>query len=62
MYGFDDETGLPRKGVVLSDNVTTPAVSDSLEIDEKRIQEALDDVNTVWIKRVSELVQEYGKM
>lgn len=47
MYGFDDETGLPRKGAALSDNVTTPAVSDSLEIDEKRIREAMDTVNAV---------------
>lgn len=47
MYGFDDETGLPCKGTVLSDNITTPAVSNSPEIDEKRIQEAINDVNAV---------------
>lgn len=47
MYDFDDETGLPCKGTVLSDNITTPTVSNSPEIDEKRIQEAINDVNAV---------------
>ncbi len=47
MYGFDDETGLPREGVALSDNITAPAFSGSPEIDGDKIQEAIDAVNAV---------------
>ncbi len=47
LYGFDDETGLPREGVALSDNITTPVFSGSPEIDGDKIQEAIDAVNAV---------------
>lgn len=46
MYGFDDETGLPRTDAALSDSITMPAVPGSPEIDEGRIQDAIDAVNS----------------
>ena len=46
MYGFDDETGLPRTDAALSDNITMPAVSGFPEIDKGRIQDVIDTVNS----------------
>ena len=46
MYGFDDETGLPRTDAALSDNITMPAVSGFPEIDKGKIQGAIDAVNS----------------
>ena len=45
MYGFDDESGLPLEGVVLSDNITTVALPDKTEIDTKKIEEAIYSIN-----------------
>jgi len=47
MYGFDDETGLPREGMALSDNITAPAFSGSPEIDGDKIRDAIGAVNAV---------------
>lgn len=46
MYGFDDETGLPRTDAALSDNITMPAVSGFPEIDKGKIQDVIDAVNS----------------
>lgn len=45
MYGFDDETGLPRTEVTLSDNITKPVIPDAPEINESRIQNTINAIN-----------------
>ena len=45
MYGFDTESGLPLEDVVLSNNITTPALPDKVEIDTKKIEDAIFAIN-----------------
>lgn len=45
MYGFDDESGLPLEDVVLSDSITTVAVSQDAKPDKQEIHEAIVAVN-----------------
>lgn len=45
-YGFDPETGLPRADAALPDSITMPGMPDSIEIDDDRIRNAIDAVNT----------------
>lgn len=45
MYGFDDESGLPLEGVVLSDNITTAAVAQCAQQGKPEINEVIAAVN-----------------
>lgn len=45
MNGFDKETGLPEKDVILSENITTPSTSAKDSTDEKHIQNVIDNIN-----------------
>ena len=45
MYGFDTESGLPLEDVVLSNNITTLALPDKVEIDTKKIEDAIFAIN-----------------
>ena len=45
MYGFDDESGLPMDGVVLSDTITTVSGASPVEIDEVTIAEEIAAIN-----------------
>ncbi|MBQ7432368.1 MAG: hypothetical protein IJV50_02750 [Lachnospiraceae bacterium] len=45
MYGFDEDSGLPMDGVVLTDNITSVSGSSTIEIDESVITEAIACVN-----------------
>lgn len=45
MYGFDNNSGLPLEGVVLSDNITTVNVSRDTGADKRVIAEAIAAVN-----------------
>lgn len=45
MYGFDEESGLPEEGVVLSQNITSVSKLSDAEIDETKIQTAIDAIN-----------------
>lgn len=45
MYGFDDESGLPPEDVVLSDNITTVAISQDAKLSSQEIDEAITAVN-----------------
>lgn len=45
MYGFDDESGLPMDGVVLSDTITTVSGASPVEINEVTIAEEIAAIN-----------------
>ena len=45
LYGFDTESGLPLEDVVLSNNITTLALPDKVEIDTKKIEDAIFAIN-----------------
>ena len=45
MYGFDDESGLPLEGVVLSDNITAAAISQDAKPGVPEIDEVIAAVN-----------------
>ncbi len=45
MYGFDTESGLPLEDVVLPNNITTLALPDKVEIDTKKIEDAIFAIN-----------------
>lgn len=45
MNGFDKETGLPEKDVILSENITTPSASTKDSTNEKHIQNVIDNIN-----------------
>ena len=45
LYGFDDESGLPADGVILSENITSVAEPSCIEINESKIVEAVAAVN-----------------
>ena len=45
MYGFDDETGLPRTDVTLPEGITMPVISGTPETDADKIQNTMDAVN-----------------
>ena len=45
MYGFDDENGLPKDSVVLSETITSVAEPSCIEINEAKIVESIAAVN-----------------
>lgn len=45
MNGFDKETGLPGKDVILSENITTPSASAKDSTNERHIQNVIDNIN-----------------
>lgn len=45
MYGFDRETGLPKEGVALSENITTPCTPERTEADLQSLRRAIETVN-----------------
>lgn len=52
MYGFDDESGLPLEGVVLSDNITAAAISQDAKPGVLKIDEAIAAVNASCEERI----------
>ena len=45
MNGFNKETGLPEKNIILSENITTPNAPAKGSTDEKHIQNVINDIN-----------------
>ena len=45
IYGFDDDSGLPMDGVILSDSITSVSSSSPVEIDEPKISAAISAIN-----------------
>lgn len=45
MNGFNKETGLPEKNIILSENITTPNAPAKDSTDEKHIQNVIDNIN-----------------
>ena len=45
LYGFDDESGLPMDGAVLSDTITSVSGASPIEIDENKISTAISAIN-----------------
>ena len=45
MNGFNKETGLPEKNIILSENITTPNAPAKDSTDEKHIQNVINDIN-----------------
>lgn len=53
MYGFDDKSGLPMDGVVLSDSITSVSGSLPVEIDEAKVADAITAVNETREEKIS---------
>ena len=47
MNGFNKETGLPEKNIILSENITTPNAPAKGSTDEKHIQNVINDINDI---------------
>jgi len=56
MHGFDSETGIPKEGIVLSENIINPYTDTTF--DQPMLQTAIDDINASREEKITFIAKE----